>query len=99
MSYSFGVAVRAARLRFNWFQHAGCFVRLSGDGPFLCELCPPDSRMLGKMSSKGPYRHGVKEDELLASPFLARLRKVRKPFSVTLGNDGARIGNEVNDAE
>lgn len=87
---SFGVAVRAARLRFNWFQHASCFVRLSGDGPFLCEVCPPDSRMLGKMRSDGLYRVGVKESDLMASPFLARLKAVHRPFSVMLGNDGKR---------
>ena len=39
--YTFGQAIRAARLGYHWCTRVGAMMRLSGSGPWMVELCPP----------------------------------------------------------
>ena len=39
--YSFGQAIRAARLGYHWCSRVRAMMRLSGAGPWRVELCPP----------------------------------------------------------
>lgn len=95
MSTEFGNYLRAARLGFRMSTFMGCFMRVSGDGPYTVELCTPAT--LPKRVSRGKHWLWWEGDETgealcVSSTVLRRLScRVFDYQRVVVDEDGERV--------
>lgn len=89
-----GKCIRAARLGFRELSHCRAWLRIQevGPGQFRCEFYPV-SELVPSPKRVGNELHccwweGDRKEFLRAAPFIARLKRVKKSFSVVLNNDG-----------
>ena len=90
---TFGQMVRAMRMGFGWLGRHGCFMRLSGSGPFKCELRPCELIPNGARSSE-PYVVFWDKDKLLDVERIAgirNLKRVKAPFAFYFDDNGETI--------
>lgn len=89
---TFGSVLRAARLGYHWSEKLGAFLRVSGDGPFVFDLAPATG--VPKQHAKGEHRVWWDTDEgrnaVLSCGALRGIRRVSRPFRITVGDDGER---------
>ena len=86
---TFGVMLRAARLRFVYVSRLNCFMRVSDAGVnFLVEIRPNDVNLLGNGKSRLYRQIEDPESVIKLSPVLSRLKSVSKPIDLFLDDDG-----------
>lgn len=91
---SFGGIIRGARVGFHWSDTYGCFIRISGDGPFLIEVHPGPIPP-GTKTKRGHWAWwdadgDVTPDDLL--DMIADLQKEpAKPASFWVDDDGKTV--------
>lgn len=86
---TFGQLIRGARLGFMWCREVQAMMRLSGDGPFTVELCPPDK--LPTAGSGGLHRIWWEKDrDAIVGGIvpLRRIKTVKRPIRFCVGEDG-----------
>ena len=87
---SFGTMIRAARLGWGLAKQHGCFIRMSDlpDKCTLMEFCPIHE--VPNKKDKGNHRVWWENGrEILGLiPWIKDLKKVHKPFAVTVDDDG-----------
>jgi hypothetical protein len=82
-----GQTLRASRLGYHWSKKHQCMIYISGDGSFTVRLCPADQ--LPRSGHKEMHRCWWDTPEILAEcPVLSRIKAVRQPISLTIGDDG-----------
>lgn len=85
--------VRALRLGFYWLHEHGCFMRLSGSGPFKCELEPCGLIPNSKKSSEYHRKFWPSPDDLVCLDWnqielVRNLRRVKLPFQFWFDENG-----------
>lgn len=95
---TFGQMIRALRLGFYWLHEHGCFMRLSGDGPFRCELYPlcliPNTAKGGHGTHKKFWRSfdgddpGVDVNQIEA---VRNIKRIKMPVSFYFDDNGRSL--------
>lgn len=92
---TFGQMVRALRLGFYWLHDHGCFMRLSGNGPFKCELEPcgliPNSRKCEAYRQFWPSPDNRVILDVNQIAIVRHLRRVKRPFAFYFDDNGNRL--------
>lgn len=87
--------VRAVRLGFYWLHKHGCFMRLSGDGPFKCELRPcgliANSDKCTTFRQYWPSHSGDPWLDIEQIEVLRNITRVKLPFEFWFDDNGRRI--------
>lgn len=88
-SITFGIFLRATRLRYYYVPSRDCFVRISDSGKhFLVELVPNKVHFLGGAGKKLYRVLEEPEKYFQLSPVLSCIRSVKRPFRLVLDNSG-----------
>lgn len=89
-----GRTIRAYRLGFREIEHCAAWLRITdvGQSQYRCEfypiaeLVPSPKRTRGELHSC--WWEGDRETFLRAAPFIARLKRVKREFTVILNDAG-----------
>lgn len=86
---TFGQFLRGARLGFMWCREVRAMMRLSGDGPFIVELCPPACLPNGGRGGLHRVWWEKDRDAIVGGILpLKRIKAVKKPVVFLVGEDG-----------